>query len=189
MPLPRIHPNFICKSHRWKMDVDYADKLSEEEQKWLKTFLDEYYNGKFDKSPRKRLTRKKKDRRAIERDRNAGRRDMGNVLIGPEFNLVKYKNDRVVPCHPLEDTCLNHQENLMIEAMDKEKEDKYAKLQKKLQSTALQLVFDPDRGYMLQEVRVNPRSKLTKKISVWTTHQGICAQASRILFDFVRNEL
>ena len=65
--LPGLVPEAFPKPVRWRVEIDYEDRLSDKDKAWLARFNNEFHGGDFSK-PGPRLHRTKEQRRAIWRD-------------------------------------------------------------------------------------------------------------------------
>lgn len=72
---PRNH----LKAVRWKIDIDYADELSDEEKLWLSDFLDGHYSAYFKHLDDSKGWDKVK-KRASEAARRAARREVQDCV-------------------------------------------------------------------------------------------------------------
>jgi hypothetical protein len=101
-------------------DIDYVDKLSDEEKEWLSRFMEEDLGARFN-HPGKKVYRKKADRIASFRRNNARQRDM--YSLAKATGLI---NDGE-PGEAIEELQRQHYdaqdiENRLIDAIDAKKE-------------------------------------------------------------------
>lgn len=70
---PALNPRFMPKVRQEYMDIDYLDKLSDEELKWLNKVIDEELNASF-KNNSKDITKDPEKKREIYNKNNARNR-------------------------------------------------------------------------------------------------------------------
>lgn len=90
-----LYPKLNLKSRQEELEVDYLDKLSEDEKEWLNKFNDEYVNAHLDrKKLKKNLHRTKKLKSEID-NRNYTRKK--DVYTGEKASgRLKFLNDMKV---------------------------------------------------------------------------------------------
>ena len=94
------------RSVAWRVDQDYAERLSGDERRWLAEFNDAFYGADFRGVPEGRWSTS--ERREVYRAKNAANRDLMTVDIpthGLDFpeELVELEDLPVVDDGPLED--------------------------------------------------------------------------------------
>jgi hypothetical protein len=70
---PTLSPGFNLKTRTDLLEIDYVDKLSEQEKFWLNKFNEEYVNASIDRKDRKNNLHKSKDLVKDCYDRNNAR--------------------------------------------------------------------------------------------------------------------
>lgn len=95
--VPRSRASQFPRSRQWQVDIDYLNKLSPEDQEWMKTFLEAEYGGNGhlmfagDQEEQRRLWRqqKKQDRDAMTIAMNVGEFSANTaVSANPEDALI-----------------------------------------------------------------------------------------------------
>lgn len=71
---PALDPRYMPKVRQEYLDMDYINKLSNEEKKFLNKFIEEELNASFKKSNRSNLTKDPKKRKEIYNRNNARNR-------------------------------------------------------------------------------------------------------------------
>ena len=85
----RFHRKYV----REFVDIDYADKLSDEDKEWLANFLDNYYGGVW-KSDDEKNVMPSSDKREMWRNNHARRRDISNIMHKIEAEEITYYDDK-----------------------------------------------------------------------------------------------
>lgn len=73
---PNLDPDLNLKIRRDLIEVDYLDKLNDEQKGWLDKFNNESINASFDKNPKKNLHKTKEQKKACYDANNARNRDI-----------------------------------------------------------------------------------------------------------------
>jgi hypothetical protein len=112
---PALNPRYMPKVRQEYMDIDYIDKLSDEELKWLNKFMDEELNASF-KNNKKDLVTDPEEKRAIYNKNNARNRCVFG--IAKATGTLDYKEN----AHDIESVA-NPQvyEDLLIEEIDRKR--------------------------------------------------------------------
>jgi|CXWL01.1.fsa_nt_gi hypothetical protein len=96
---PALNPSYAPKNRKEVQDIDYFDKLNDEEKKWMNKFLEEYVGADLDfKNLKNNLHNTKKLKKDCTDRNNARNRDM--------FGFAK-ANNRIVGDDQIQDYHFN----------------------------------------------------------------------------------
>lgn len=91
---PGLTKEVTSRVRREFLDMDYIDKLNEEEKKWLNNFMEGHLHANINKENRK-MFKRKKDRKAVYDANNARNRDTTAITKQSGY-LLNYGNMSIV---------------------------------------------------------------------------------------------